>query len=339
LNDRPKLCVIGAGAWGTALAWSAAQNGAPVSLWALEPEVVHDINTVHENKSFLPGVILPDNLSATSDMAKAVAGCKVVLFVTPTQFMRQTLQKLATVIPHEAALVSANKGIENNTLALPHQIVSEVMPMEVSNRFCCVSGPSFAKELVKKQPTAATVASLHEAALHATQDALSNSFFRLYAHQDVVGVELGGALKNVIAIAAGISDGLGFGHNTRAAIITRGLAEITRLGVAMGAEEKTFSGLSGIGDLVLTCSGDLSRNRTVGLRLAQGEKLEAITGGWKAVAEGIATSLSAYHLADRHRVDMPIVTQVYRTLYEGKSPKEAVTDLMGRELRPEFWSK
>jgi len=336
MTDRHPVCVIGAGAWGTALAWSTAQNKAPVRLWALEPEVADSINSSHENKTFLPGVELPSNLTATCDMAQAVEGCRVILFVAPTQFMRATLARLADVIPPDAALVSANKGIENETLALPHQIVAEMMPESISNRFCCLSGPSFAKELVKMLPTAATIASRHEAALHDAQEALSTPFFRLYAHEDVVGVELGGALKNVIAIAAGLSDGLGFGHNTRAAIITRGLAEIARLGVAMGAEPKTFSGLSGVGDLVLTCAGDLSRNRTVGLRLGQGEKLADITHGWKAVAEGIATASSAYHLADRHRVDMPIVNQVYKTLYEHKDPRLAVTDLMGRELRPEF---
>ncbi|MDH5478374.1 MAG: NAD(P)-dependent glycerol-3-phosphate dehydrogenase [Nitrospinota bacterium] len=336
MTEQHPVCVIGAGAWGTALAWAVAQNKAPVRLWAMEPEVTEDINTTHENRIFLPDVSLPANLTATCDMAQAVEGCRVILFVAPTQFMRATLEKLALVIPRDAALVSANKGIENKTLALPHQIVEEMMPEEVANRFCCISGPSFAKELVKSQPTAATIASRHEAALHAAQEALSTPFFRLYAHEDVVGVELGGALKNVIAIAAGISDGIGFGHNTRAAIITRGLSEIARLGQAMGAEAKTFAGLSGVGDLVLTCAGDLSRNRMVGLRLGQGEKLEDITSGWKAVAEGIATTSSAYHLADRHRVDMPIVNQVYKTLYEGKDPNEAVTDLMGRELRPEF---
>lgn len=336
MADKQPVAVIGAGAWGTALAWSVAENGAPVTIWALEPEVVDSINSAHENRNFLPGLILPDNLRATNDIGEAVKGCRAVIFAAPSQFMRATLEKLKNVIPFDAVLVSATKGIENDTLALPAQMIADTMPEEISARACFLSGPTFARELIKKNPTAGIVASNDPSAAKLAQEALLAPWFRLYVSGDVIGAELGGALKNVIAIAAGISDGLGLGHNSRVALITRGILEMTRLGVAMGAEERTFSGLSGIGDLVLTCSGDLSRNRAVGVRIGKGESLKEILDSMTAVAEGVATSLSVYNLAKREGVDMPISNEVYKTLYEGKDPKQAVTDLMSRELKPEF---
>lgn len=235
-----------------------------------------------------------------------------------------------------ATLVSATKGVENGSLALPVDMIAQIMPEQISKSVCCLSGPTFAKELVKKIPTAATIASRDAEAAHRAQEVLAAPYFRLYAHDDVTGVEIGGAVKNVIAIAAGISDGLGLGHNTRAALITRGLSEMTRLGVSMGADERTFAGLSGMGDLVLTCAGDLSRNRTVGMRLGQGEKLRSILDSMTAVAEGVATSLSVFNLAKKQDVVMPIATEVYKVLYEDKNPGEAVKDLMGRQLKEEF---
>ncbi|VAX21168.1 Glycerol-3-phosphate dehydrogenase [NAD(P)+] [hydrothermal vent metagenome] len=336
MADKQPTAVIGAGAWGTALAWSVAQNGRPVTIWALEREVVESINTTHENRSFLPGLILPDNLRATDDMEEAVKECRVVIFVAPSQFMRKTLEKLKNVIPQNAIVVSATKGIENNTLALPAQMIADTMPADIADRACFLSGPTFAKELIKKHPTAGIVASKDPSAAKLAQETLSAPWLRLYVSYDVVGAELGGALKNVIAIAAGISDGLGLGHNSRVALITRGIVEMTRLGLALGAEERTFSGLSGIGDLVLTCSGDLSRNRSVGIRIGKGEGLKEILDSMTAVAEGVATSVSVYNLARREGVDMPISNEVYKTLHEGKDPRQAVLDLMSRELKPEF---
>jgi glycerol-3-phosphate dehydrogenase (NAD(P)+) len=334
-NKQP-VAVIGAGAWGTALAWSVAENGAPVTIWAMEQEVTDSINSAHENKSFLPGLILPGNLKATCDIGEAVEGCRVIIFVAPSQFMRSTLERLKNSIPPDAVVISATKGIENGTLALPAEMIADVMPADIANRVCFLSGPTFATELIKKHPTAGIVASKETQAAKLAQETLSAPWFRLYVSDDVIGAELGGALKNVIAIAAGISDGLGLGHNSRVALITRGILEMTRLGVALGAEERTFSGLSGIGDLVLTCSGDLSRNRSVGVRIGKGETLKQILDSMTAVAEGVATSLSVYNLAKREGVDMPISNEVYKTLYEGKDPKQAVTDLMSRDLKPEF---
>ncbi|VAX18011.1 Glycerol-3-phosphate dehydrogenase [NAD(P)+] [hydrothermal vent metagenome] len=336
MGVKKSAAVIGAGAWGTAIAWSLAKNGVSTTLWAFEKEVVEAINSSRENSVYLDGVMLPKNLRATSDMAEAVKECGLVIVVAPSQFMRGILIQLAKVIPEDAVIVSAAKGIENKTLAMPVEMIEETMPQNISRRLCCLSGPTFARELVKEVPTAATIASKDSAAAKLAQQILSAPYFRLYAHDDVIGVEIGGAVKNVLAIAAGIADGIGLGHNTRAAVITRGLAEMIRLGEAMGADFKTFAGLSGIGDLVLTCGGDLSRNRTVGLRLGKGEKIEDILNSMIAVAEGVATSLSVYKLAEKHGVDMPITSEVYKVVHENKDPHEAVKDLMARSLKEEF---
>lgn len=337
MTRKRSVCVIGAGAWGTALSWSLARCGHDVTLWAYEKEVADSINTVRENSVFLPGVKLPDGLTATCDMSEAARGKSIFLLVAPSQFMRGVMGKFAAVAPEEGIVISATKGIENDSLAMPVEIIEQTLPEGLRKRVCCLSGPTFARELVKEVPTAATVASKDEEAARLAQEVLAAPYFRLYVHNDVIGVELGGAVKNVIAIAAGISDGLGFGHNTRAALITRGLSEMTRLGVDMGADPKTFAGLSGMGDLVLTCTGDLSRNRTVGLRLGKGESLEEITTSMKAVAEGVATSLSVHRLAEKRGVELPITAEVYNVLYERKAPKDAVRDLMSRELKTEFY--
>ncbi len=336
MGVKKSVAVIGAGAWGTAIAWSLAKNGVSTTIWAFEKEVVEAINSSRENSVYLDGIMLPENLRATSDMAEAVKECGLVIVVVPSQFMRGILAQLAKVIPKDAVIVSAAKGIENGTLAMPVEMIEETMPQNISRRLCCLSGPTFARELVKEVPTAATIASKDGAAAKLVQQVLSAPYFRLYAHDDVIGVEIGGAVKNVLAIAAGTADGLGLGHNTRAAVITRGLAEMIRLGEAMGADFKTFAGLSGIGDLVLTCGGDLSRNRTVGLRLGKGEKIEDILNSMTAVAEGVATSLSVHRLAEKHGVDMPITSEVYKVVHENKDPHKAVKDLMARSLKEEF---
>ncbi len=331
-----KIGIIGAGAWGTALAWSVASNGTNVKLWSIEEDVVDSINNQRENSTYMPDIALPENIEATTDMGEAVDGMELLLFVTPSQFMRSALTDLAEVIPPAAVLVSATKGIENDTLAMPMDMISDTMPDSIVAKCAFLSGPTFARELAQQVPTAATVASKNHTSIVLAQNVLSTPYLRLYANSDVVGTELGGAVKNVIAIAAGISDGLGFGHNTRAAIITRGLAEMTRLGVAMGGDAQTFNGLSGIGDLLLTCAGDLSRNRTVGLRLGKGESLDTIIGTTNSIAEGVTTSLSLHNMAAQHDVDMPISEEVYKTLYKKKDPKSAVSDLMSRELKEEF---
>ncbi|VAX18694.1 Glycerol-3-phosphate dehydrogenase [NAD(P)+] [hydrothermal vent metagenome] len=336
MTKKGPVAVIGAGAWGTAIAWSLAENGVDTRLWALEPEVVESVNRDRENSVFLPGVKLPDNLLATDDLGEATKNVKLVVFVVPSQFMRGMLERLAKVMPEDAILLSAVKGIETETLALPADMIRDIMPKSVAEKSCYLSGPTFAKELAHRVPTAAAIASKNLEAVKLAQSVLSAPYFRLYTHADVVGVELGGAVKNVMAVAAGISDGLGFGHNTRAALITRGLHEMTKLGVSMGADERTFAGLAGMGDLLLTCTGDLSRNRNVGMRLGRGEKIDEIKKSMTAVAEGVATALSVYHLAKKQKVDMPIANEVYRVIYEGKDPKAVVEGLMSRSLKPEF---
>ncbi len=336
MREKGPVAVIGAGAWGTAIAWSLAENGVNTRLWALEPEVVLSVNRDRENSVFLPGVKLPDNLQATDDLGEATENVKLVVFVVPSQFMRSMLEKLAKVLPDDTVLLSAVKGIETETLALPADMIRDVMPKVIADRSCYLSGPTFAKELANKVPTAAAIASKNLEAVKFAQYILSAPYFRLYTHGDVVGVELGGAVKNVMAVAAGISDGLGFGHNTRAALITRGLYEMTKLGVSMGADERTFAGLSGMGDLLLTCTGDLSRNRNVGMRLGRGEKIDEIKKSMTAVAEGVSTALSVYHLAEKQKVDMPIASEVYRVIYEGKDPGAVVEGLMSRSLKSEF---
>lgn len=336
MAGNQSVAVIGAGAWGTALGYCVAQNKTQTVIWAFEKEVVESINNKSENSLYLPGFKAPAGISATSDMAEAVDGASLIIYAVPSKFMRLIYEKLGEVISPGQIIVSLTKGIETGTLSLPSDVAAEILPENFIGRYCCLSGPTFAKELVKNIPTAATIASLDNNSLALIDGMLSSPSLRLFAHDDIKGAELGGAIKNVIAIAAGISDGLGFGHNTRAAIITRGLAEMTRLGVAMGAKARTFSGLSGMGDLVLTCAGDLSRNRTLGLRIGKGEKPEEIISSMTAVAEGMTTSLSVHHLAEKYNVDMPITKEVVSVLYEKKDPRQSANDLMKKALTPEF---
>jgi glycerol-3-phosphate dehydrogenase (NAD(P)+) len=325
------IAVIGAGSWGTTLANLLAEKGLDVSLWSHEKDLADNINRTGINNIYLPGIPLSNNIEATSSIEDAVRKTRFILNVVPTQHTRSVFRKAAGYIPDEATLISASKGIEHGTL----MTVSEILN-EVSDRATAVlSGPSFAEEVNKKLPTAVTVAAhRHDTGL-LLQDIFSTDYFRIYTNSDVLGVELGGALKNVMAIASGISDGLGLGSSTRAALITRGLTEMIRLGNAMGAKEKTFGGLSGLGDLVLTCTGTLSRNYTVGYQLGRGEKLDDILSGMKMVAEGVPTSKSAYELAVKHNVEMPIVEQIFYVINEGKNPRDAVSDLMQRRLKAE----
>lgn len=334
-ND-PKIVVLGAGAWGTALAGLLAGKAYPVTLWALEPEVTEAVNRQHENTVFLPGFRLPDSLRATSDLQEAMAGKDFIVSVIPSQFIRSVIKKVSHSISKEAVIVSASKGIEKGSLALVNEILQDELPSEHHGALSFLSGPSFAKEVAQQMPTSVTLACENGRIARHIQQVFHRPFFRVYTSYDVIGVELGGALKNVIAIAAGALEGMGMGYNTQCALVTRGLAEISRLGVRMGANPLTFAGLSGMGDLVLTCMGSLSRNRTVGYRVGKGEKLADILGDMRQVAEGVETSRSAWQLALREKVDMPITEQVYKVLHEGKDPQEGLTDLLARELKSEL---
>ena len=330
-----KIGVIGAGSWGTTLANLLAKKGHDVTLWVYEADLAARMLKTRVNDLYLPGIALDKNLAVTSDLVAAASNRPLLLLVCPSQVMRRVLERFRTVMQHDCLLVSAAKGIENETLLTMSEVLEEVFGAAVAARCAFLSGPSFAKEVAAEQPTAVAVAAVNESVAATVQELFSTDYFRVYTNADVLGVELGGALKNVIALAAGVSDGLGFGHNTRAALITRGLAEIARLGEAKGAQAATFAGLAGMGDLVLTCTGDLSRNRTVGMELGRGRKLNDILGSMHMVAEGVKTTLSAFQLAQRLGVDVPITEQMYQILYADKSPRQAVTDLMLRVLKAE----
>jgi len=334
-NNRERIAVIGGGSWGTALANRLACNGHDVRLWAYEPELVCEINERHTNSLFLPGIELHHGLSCSGSLSDALSGCGMVLLVTPVQVMRGVLKQLIPHITSDMIIANASKGIELESLQTVSQICAELLPQEVTGRFVALSGPTFAREVAQEMPSLIVAASRDEASARRVQAAFSCPCLRVYTNSDVIGVELGGAVKNVIAIAAGICDGLGFGHNARAALITRGLAEMNRLGQAMGADAATFAGLAGMGDLVLTCTGDLSRNRTVGFKLGQGMCLADILAEMRMVAEGVKSAESVYNLAVKLGVEMPIVEQTYRILHQDKPARQAVTELMARGLKAE----
>jgi glycerol-3-phosphate dehydrogenase (NAD(P)+) len=332
-----RAAVLGAGAWGTALAAVLAQKGHRVTLWSYEPHIAESINRDGVNP-YLEGISLPEGLEAETDLAAAVAGAALVVSASPSQFVRRVMTSAAPHLEPDVVLVSASKGIELDTLLRMDEVVSETLPEAIARGLCILSGPSFAHEVATGLPTAVVIASRSPEHAVRARDLFQTQTFRVYTNTDVIGVELGGALKNVIALAAGTTAGLGFGHNTTAALITRGLAEITRLGLAAGAEKATFYGLAGLGDLVLTCTGSLSRNRTVGYRLGRGESLETVLAEMTAVAEGVQTTRAAYELSRRYRVEMPITEQMYAILYEGRAPSEALRSLMSRDPKPEEWS-
>lgn len=332
---QQNIGVIGAGSWGTTLADLLAKKGHEVTLWAYEPELVGEMATTGVNSLFLPGIRLSSKLRFTNSLEEAVAGKGVLLCVAPSQVVRGVITTALPAIPADAVIVSASKGIELDTLKTVSQVYEELLPEALFRRFAVLSGPSFAREVAQEMPTAVVAAAADERVAAFVQKVFTTTLFRVYTNPDIMGVELGGAIKNVIALAAGISDGLGFGNNTRAALITRGLAEMTRLGRALGASRETFAGLAGMGDLVLTCTGDLSRNRTVGMKLGQGMSLSAILGEMRMVAEGVKTTESARNLARRLGVDMPITEKVYSILYEGKPARDAVVELMTRDLKAE----
>ncbi len=324
--------IVGAGAWGTALADLVSRNGHRAVLWARETDVVADVNAHHTNSRFLHGAALSPLLTATDDLAAAVRDADTITFVAPSHVLRAVIRSAAHAVRDDAVLIVATKGIERESFALMTDIVAEELP---GRAVVALSGPSFAAEVARRQPTAVVAASREEAAAMRTQQLFSSAEFRVYTQRDVVGVELGGALKNVMAVATGVLDGLGLGFNPRAALITRGLAEMTRLGVALGAEPSTFAGLAGMGDLVLTCTGSLSRNRTVGVEIGQGRPIDEVLHARETIAEGVITTQSAHALALARGVDMPIVRTMHRILFEAMPPRDAIAELMARALRAE----
>jgi len=336
MTSGNKVTVLGGGSWGTALAKLLAENGDPVVIWSVELDVVGEINQHHRSPRYLPGAALPPSLTATHDIVKALDGATMVLFVVPSHATREVAKLAAPFIPHGVPVVSATKGIENDSLMFMDEVLTDELPRPIRSKLAFLSGPSFAKELAEHLPTVVVAAARDPDVAVEVQRRFRTSYLRIYTSADVPGVECGGALKNVIAIAAGAADGLGFGHNTRAALITRGLSEMARVAMARGGSALTLAGLSGMGDLVLTCTGELSRNRTVGVELGKGRTLDDVLKGLGHVAEGVKTAKSAYDLSLKLGVEMPITREVYAVLYEGKSTKAAVVDLMEREMGHEF---
>lgn len=335
-HNPEQVAVVGAGAWGTALAHHLSEQARSVTLWAFEPEVVAAIERTQENAVFLPGVRLRRSLRVTNSLAEALRDADLIVFAVPSHVARSVLTQMRRVVDTPRPIISATKGIEEESLTLMSDVMAETL-LQGRAEWCTVlSGPSFAAEVAHGQPTAVTLAGTDTELVRRLQALVMTPRLRVYASGDVRGVQLGGALKNVIALAAGVVDGLGLGHNTRAALITRGLAEMIRLGLAMGADPRTFYGLSGVGDLVLTCTGPASRNHRVGVRLGQGESLATITAGMQAVAEGIRTARAAHGLAQRHGVEMPIVREVCAVLFESKPCRQAVADLMERGAKEEL---
>ncbi len=330
-----RIAVIGAGSWGAALADLLARKEHDVVLWSYEPDVAEAIEARHENPKYLQGVQLPSSLKATHSLPDALRDASVVVSVSPAQHVRNIMAEAAPLLRDDVIVVSASKGIEQERLNTMAQVLAQVLPRGTSTAY--LSGPSFALEVAQQMPTAVTIASHDEDVALRSQDIFQTPYFRPYTSQDVVGVELGGALKNVVAVAAGMVVGLGFAHNTTAALITRGLAEITRLAVELGANPLTLSGLAGMGDLILTCTGGLSRNRHVGVEIGKGRTLDEVLAEMTMVAEGVATTRATQALAQRTRVEMPIVSAVYEVLFENRPPADAVEALMLREPKPELW--
>lgn len=327
-----KIGVIGAGSWGTALANLLAEKGYDVTLWAYEKEVAQDILSHRENKLFLPGIDLSPNLTPSNDLEAVVTNHSFLVLVAPSHTMRAVATRTAAFIQPDTIIVTASKGIEDGTYLTMFGVLQESIPALDPDNIVVLSGPSFAKEVAEKVPTAISVGGKNNEIAGLVQHVFATDCFRVYVNDDPIGLELGGAVKNVIAIAAGFVDGMGLGLNTRAALITRGLAEIRRLGIHMGANPHTFSGLSGVGDLILTCTGDLSRNYTVGKQLGQGMTIEEIQNKRRTVAEGVRNTKSVYHLAKKLGIELPIINEVYRALYKKSPPEDAVKRLMTRAL-------
>ncbi len=331
-----RVAVVGAGSWGTALARMLARKGLDVALWVYEPELVSEIEKTSVNTWYLDGFELPDTLTPSSDLHAVVSGAEVVVLVTPSQNLRAVLSEAASSLPRDAPLVCCSKGIEIESGALMSDVVEQTLPEHPSSLLSFLSGPSFAREVAAEEPTAVVVAGADDDVMTRIQQVFRTPFFMVFTHHDVRGVELGGALKNVMAIATGIVEGMGLGHNSQSAIITRGLYEMIKLGRALGADPLTFAGLAGIGDLVLTCTGGLSRNRQVGIELGRGRSLDEILEEMRMVAEGVRTAEAVHSLALTHDVYMPICTGVYEVLYKGKSTRELIGELTSAEVRQEL---
>ncbi len=331
-----KTAVIGAGGWGTTLARLLDERGHQVTLWARRTAFAEELLRVHENRVYLPGIEIPSTIEITHE-ASALGGKALYVFALPSQATREVVSELSPHIAHSNAIyISASKGLEKQTLLRVTEVISDSLGVDLSNTVA-LSGPSHAEEVARRVPTAIVAASLEHDVAREVQSAFFLPYFRVYSSSDVVGVELAAALKNVIAICAGITDGAGFGDNTKAALITRGLAEMRRLGIALGAEEHTFSGLAGLGDLVVTCSSKHSRNRFVGEQIGRGKKLAEILNDMKTIAEGVSTAESAKNLAELHKIEMPIVQETYKILFENKDPRQATNDLMNRDPKSERW--
>ena len=330
-----RLAVIGGGSWGTALAIVLAPRLERLRLWVYEAPLAERMRACRENNVYLPGFQLPPNVQVTTSLEEALAGAETVLSVVPSHLVRRLYEQMLPFLTPDMQFVSATKGLENGTLLRMSQVIAEVVGRHFPPKVAVISGPTFAREVARLDPTALVVASLSPELMQTVQAAFSGPSFRLYTCPDTIGVEIGGSIKNVVAIGCGVIHQMGLGHNVTAALITRGLAEMTRLAVAMGGKAQTLAGLAGLGDLVLTCTGELSRNRTVGIELARGRKLEEITGSMKMIAEGIKTTDAAVDLAKRYAVEMPISTQMFQMLHFGVTPREAIERLMERSLKEE----
>ncbi len=331
-----RISVLGAGSWGTALSVLLHKNGHAVTLWEFQSEVAAKLRDEGVNHDFLPGIPVPSEITITSDLQSVIQDVDVILCVLPSHVVRDVCEQLAKYgLSKKALIVSATKGIENHSLLRISEIFQSTLPGLKAEQMIVLSGPSHAEEVAKEIPTVITAASTSMLSAERIQSIFMNPHFRVYANTDIVGVELGGSLKNVIAIAAGISDGVGCGDNTKAALMTRGIVEITRLGVAMGANPETFSGLSGVGDLIVTCTSQHSRNRFVGEAIGKGQTLHEVLNGMVMVAEGVRTTQSVMALSEKYHVDMPITREVFNVLFKDKNPKDAVYDLMTRGAKSE----
>lgn len=332
-----RVAVLGGGSWGTSLAKLLSENDHQTTMWVHNPEVCAVINEKRENTVYLPGFPLPPSLAVTSDLGAALEGADLVLYVSPSHVAREIMERARERMPAGVPVVSASKGVEEGTMKRMSEVIAEALGRPDVSLVASLSGPSFAREVAGRMPTAVTGAAVSQDLADTVQKVFSAPTFRVYTSTDLVGVEVGGSVKNVIAIAAGVSDGLGFGSSTRAALITRGVAELSRLVTKLGGDARTVAGLSGVGDLVLTCTGDLSRNRSVGLRLGKGEKLADILRDMRMVAEGVKNSHTVCGLAHRAGVEMPIAEQIRQLLHEDKPARQVVGDLMSRQAKPEIW--
>lgn len=329
------LAIIGGGSWGSALAIVLAPRFPHLKLWVYEADLAVRIQQARLNDLYLPGFPLPPHIEATSDLAEALEGAEIVLSVVPSHLTRSLYQQMLPYLNSGMLFVSATKGLENGSLLRMSEVIENILCERFTPQVGVISGPTFAREVAAAEPTALVVASKHPGVAAEVQSAFSGPSFRLYTSHDSIGVEIGGSIKNVVAIGAGVLHGLGLGHNALAALITRGLAEMSRLAIALGGKPQTLAGLAGLGDLVLTCNGDLSRNRTVGIELAKGRSLEEIVASMRMVAEGVKTTNAAVELANRHGIEMPIASQMFRLLHHGISPRDAIRSLMERSLKDE----